>query len=718
MISSNLRAGKGSPEVVIGNVARTLTKDLVGIEPPAPDKPRTLFPSELELTREQEDALVLHAQRGVERLDGELGRSESMLSNGLPLFMSHESRTAADRDTVAKKFMAKRAVYELVAKNDVTWRKTMLPQSIFANSNLTIPLSRRIAKQSAARAVNYFFGTDPWVALHAIGAEDLELSKKLQRLLDIKMIESGSQAVLKRGVSRAFDFGESVMKVTHVRKTKRFREWKEVALDGEGKPLLAQDGETIAPDELWTLNSAGVEVLKRDGLTQKPAGLVFGQSLIDQEIVIYEGPEISKIYFRDFMAPEGAKDLQSAEIVVHFMERTASEMAADYLQSGQHDLRSLQNAAALLQNALTDTHASKTGEQGARGDDGQDNTPERAEPVTEYAEIYLHYDADGDGVIEDIMLLMDPKTGTPIYYNYVANLTDNHLRPFFAITPKPVENRWYGQGIYEEFESHQSSVDLVYNRRNFSQSAAGRVTFWDPSATVEGQTDPKLKLNGGKTYRLKPGKLMEDALKVFYLDDNKFERLTEEIDFIMQIAMNESGVQHANDAQTAGLETAKLATGVRNIEKSGQELFALPISEIETCLTPICEAFNTTLFANISDEETFFYFQDETPVELTLAKRDIAHLKFNIQVLLTRFREEQVMQSTTQAIVLIREYYSYPPEVQIIMAPLYRELLKALQIQKADNYIQPGVAMMGAPTGPAGAPTGQHSASKVPPANL
>ena len=718
MISSHLRASKGSPEVVIGNVARTFTKDLIGIAPPDPTQPRTLFPSDLQLTREQEDALILHAQRGVERLDAELGRSESMLSNGLPLFMGSESRSATDRDTAAKKFMCKRAVYELAAKNDVTWRKTMLPQSIFANSNLTIPVSRRIAKQSAARAVNYFFGTDPWVALHAIGAEDLDLSKKLQRLLDIKMIESGSQAVLRRGVARSFDFGESVMKVTHVRKTKRFREWQEAALDASGKPLLAQDGGTIAPDDLWTVNASGTEVLKRDGLTQKPPGLAFGPTLLDQEIVIYEGPEISKVYFRDFMAPEGAKDLQSAEILVHFMERTASEIAADYLQSKQHDMRSLQSAASLLQNALTDTHASKTGEHGARGDDGQEDTPERAEPVSEYAEIYLHYDADGDGVIEDIMLLMDPKSGTPIYYNYVANLTDNHLRPFYAITHKPVENRWYGQGIYEEFESHQSSVDLLYNRRSFNQSAAGRVTFWDPSATVEGQTDPNLKLNWGKTYRLKPGKIMEEALKVFYLDDNKFDRLTEEIDFIMQIAMNESGVQHANDAQTAGLDSAKLATGVRNIEKSGQELFALPISEIESCLTPICEAFNTTLFANLSDEETFYYFQDEVPIELTVAKRDVANLRFNIQVLLTRFREEQVMQSTTQATVLIREFYSYPPDIQVIMGPLYRELLKALQIQKADNYIQAGIAMMGAPTGPAGAPAALHSTPKTPPPNL
>ena len=77
---------------------------------------------------------------------------------------------------------------------------------------------------------------------------------------------------------------------------------------------------------------------------------------------------------------------------------------------------------------------------------------------------------------------------------------------------------------------------------------------------------------------------MADAIAVFYIDHNKFENLTQEIEFTMQTAMNESGVHHANDAQAAGMDSAKLATGVRNIEKSGQELFAMPISEIETCL--------------------------------------------------------------------------------------------------------------------------------------
>jgi hypothetical protein len=715
MISTSKQA---TPDITIGNVARSLVSEHERAEPISWNEPKTLFPTDLKLNRKQEDAMCAHIVQWIKKLDGDLGRSDTSIDNGLPMFLGGElTLRREDQDMMARKFMCKRSLYELTAKNDVTWRKYLYKDSIFRQSNLTVPLSRRIAKQSAARAINYFFGTDPWLALHAVGASDTSLTKKLQRLLDIKFIESGSLATLRRGVAKAFDLGESIMKVIQTRQTKRFRETKVVAVDASGNPLLAQDGGPITETDLFILDDAGDQVLKRDGVTPMPAELVFAQTQLEQEITEYEGPEVTQIYYRDFMCPENAKDIQSAECVVHFVEMTASQIAELYLSSGNRDMDSLKRAVAMLKEAMSNTNASKTGDRGARAEQHQETSTENSEPVTEYAEVYIHYDADGDGVTEDIICLINPATGFPVYYDYVANVTDDHKRPFHVITAKPVQNRWYGQGIIEEFETHQTAIDLMYNRRNFNQSAAGRVTFFNPSATVEGDMDPNLKLNWGKTYRLKPNMLVDDVLKVVYLDDNKFEALTAEIEFIMQIAMNESGVQHANDAQAAGFDSAKLATGVRNIEKSGQEMFALPISEIESCLTPLCDAFTTTLYANLKDEETFVYLEDEVPQELTVAARDVAGLRFNVQVLLTRFRDEQVLQGTSQAAVLIREYYGYPPELQVIMAPLYRDMLKSLQIQKADNYIQPGVAMT-APMGPTGTPQAPGSASKTPPPNL
>jgi hypothetical protein len=706
------------PEIHIGSVARTLIRDNDAVDPVPYNQPRTLFPSELILTRQQEDAMCLFAQAGFRTLNLELGRDESATDGSIPMFLATEGRRTQDTLSTAKKFMCKRSTFLLVERNDMEWRRRLNPDAIFAQSNLTVPLSRRIAGQKAARAVNYFFGTDPWLALHAIGASDLELSKKLQRLLDIKMIESGSLAAIRRGVASAFVLGESVMKVTKARRSKRFREMARVAVDPAGNPWLAGDGGPISETDLFIDDPAtGQSVLKRDPKTPHPAGgqpLIFTDVLIDQEVVTYEGPEVTKVHFRDFLCAENATDLQSAPMIIHMMERSASSIAETYLASGDRSMSGIQKAVSLIQSALTNTTAAKGGASGPRAEYAQYEPSQAAEPTTEYGEFYFHFDADGDGVTEDIFLFMDPKTGVPIYYNYVANTTDDHQRPFYPITPSPVEGRWWGQGEIERFESHQTNIDLQYNRRNHNQSGAGRVVFWNRAATVEGDTDPNLKLNWGRTYTLKNGQTMDDALKVFYISDNKFDYLKDEVEFTLQMAMNESGVQHANDAQAAGMDSAKLATGVRNIEKSGQEMFALPISELESCLTPIVQCFNTTLFAGLKDEETFLYFEGEVPQEMVVAARDVAGLRFNIQVLLTRFREEQVLQSTSQAALLIREFYGYMPELQMIMAPLYRDMLKSLQIQRADQYIIPMGSPLTAPTGPGGSPQAPGGQSKSP----
>ncbi len=713
------------PDITIDSTAAALD-DHYGDTPPLPtDKPRVLFPSDLKLTREQEDKLCAKAQQWFQLLDDQMGRSDTAADGmELPGFLSGNAGgggTGAVKPE--RKFFSKRLLYQLIAENKMDFRKILNPGSIFATSNLVVPLARRIASQMGARAVNYFFGTEPWLEQKPLGGEgDMVLAMKLQKLTDVKFVESGSTPRLRRALPSAFIIGESVMKITKANEREFYRRLAVVAVDAQGNPFLAQDGEPITEEDAWDVDvDGGAAILARDGQTVKPEGdLVFKEVLLDEEKVFYSGPKVTQVYYRDFLCPLNARSIQEAECCIHMMEQTASQLAQAYMQSPGQSLEDIQRAVEGLRDALGGGNESLSGDRGARPELGEFESPQSAEATTEYGEFYLRVDADGDFLTEDIMLVMNPKTGYPIYYNYTANVTDDGKRPFRAIVPKPVLNRWYGQGAIEQFEEHQETVDLMVNRRNLSQSAAGRLTLFRGYNTQEGQHNPNLQLNWGKVYTPLPGKEMKDIIEVIYLDDNKYEALTNDLEFFLQLAMNESGVQHANDGNTAGQESTKLATGIRNIEKSGQELFGVVISELEVGITEVAQCFVTTLYANLDDEETFEFFEGDVPVEMSVAKRDVQGLRFNVQTLLTRYRDEQSLASNGQGYALLfgdTPFYMLDPSLQIIAAPFVRNQLKSLQIQRADDFVRPQMAPMGMAM-PAAPPTGVPKESKTPQPNL
>lgn len=695
------------PAVTIESAAEIFEETFGDIREPAPDEPRVLFRSSMVLTREQEDKLCAAAKRWYQNLDEQLGRTDTSLAHqDMAGFYSGLSGRFDER--MERRFFEKRLLYQLISENNMEHRKALNPGSIFFHSNLIVPLARRICTQMAARAINYFFGTDPWMAQYPVGGEgDKVLAQKLQKLTETKFQDSGSIDALRRAVSQSFIVGEAVMKISHAHDQEFYRETLVCAVGPDGKtPLVAADGEPITPDDTFSMvpdpsnpdpaAGAMVLVLDRDKQTpiEDPAALVFKEVSIDRQVTHYRGPRATQIYYRDFLCPLNAPSVQDAECCIHVIERTPSQIVGTYIQtaSGAEGLAQMQKAVAAVRDALGNSKESKTGDRGARPELSEMSEVKNEEAVAEYGEFYIRFDADGDMVTEDAFLVMNLQTGFPIFYDYVANVTADQKRPFHVIRPKAVLNRWYGQGAIETFEAAQEQVDLLINRRNFNQSGAGRVVLWRPELTYEGQDNPELEFNWGKTYRPLPNVKMDEILQVIYVDDNKMQALTEELEFMLQLAMNESGISNANDGNVAGMETTKLATGIRNIEKSGQESFGVVISELDggpgTGITGVATAFTRTLYANMDEEETFLYFEGEMPVELPVTREEVKNLGFNVRTLLTRYKDAQVLESSTQAIAVVKDYYSLPPPLQMLLGGLYRDTLRSLQVPRSDEYIQ------------------------------
>ena len=664
------------------------------------------FPTNYLLTKDQEDELIQHAIKRKKDLESELGRDDGL--HGILSESPTYEETFESSESLTRSFMGKRRIYDLMYRNKVAWRGRVLG-GIYEKSNLTLPVSRRIARQMTARSNGYFFSTEPWFAVNPVGDSDKFVADKADKYAKIKMEDAKLKQEFEASVERAYIAGECILKTTFLEDDRIYKTNAEVLVDNTGADILGQDGDYITSDDLWVPElvedpetgepfETGAFVLKRDRATPRPAQMMYVQKQIMRRKVIYKGAKSDIVHYRDFLCPLSANSVEDADCLVHLYDMPVMELAEAWRQKqvvegAEESQQSTAEAIDLIRAMADDTSEKKSAKNSVRPemDDSGENryTDTEGEPVAEIAEFYMRYDANGDGMMEDIVLLLDTKTERPLYYDYVANYTDDGKRPFTVIRINPVPGRWYGEGAMEMFESSQNIIDKSLNRWNFSQMGSGRVDFWNPEATVEGQGKPNLELNTGQTYTLRNGKTAEDALSTVPLHDVKYDEMQGIFELFIQSTLNESGVQHANDNHIAGMDSTKLATGIKNIEKSGQEMFSVYLGHLEPGITETLRKMISVMNGNMDANEVVSYLEDESSDLIQISASEIKDYEMDVRVLLSRYKAEQILESNARASELIKDYYAQPYIVQLQTQSHYIEMLKQMQIPYAEKTIQP-----------------------------
>jgi hypothetical protein len=179
------------------------------------------------------------------------------------------------------------------------------------------------------------------------------------------------------------------------------------------------------------------------------------------------------------------------------------------------------------------------------------------------------------------------------------------------------------------------------------------------------------------------------------------------VEFFLQLMMNESGIMNANDGRVAGQESSKLATGIKNIEKSGQELFSLFLGHLQPGITDCLSKMVKIAFSRLEDLPVLQYFEQGESIQdpltgeiiagegiggiLEISGKDISQLEVDVQVLLTKYKGEQTVASNTAAIELALRFFEpyMTPEIQQRLAPLFADTLKEYQVKDADSIMKP-----------------------------
>ena len=669
-------------------------------------QPQTPFPTSLVLTREQEEALVEHVLARCVTLEGEMGR----------VIQPAGMAPVPDRNT----WMGRRELWTLRYYNHVADRATR--GTIFEHSNLTASLSQRITMQMVARANAFYFATDPWFACKPVNHDgDTELEERIDRHLRWKMDAQNLTRTLESAVEFAFVRGEAVTKTTYQVRGQRYKKQGRALFDGAtGSMVPDGDGNPIFEHAAWVpemapgqppeasaemvamggaapaeapLVETGAEVLKADGVTRKPANPVWQDGLWPVRTTISEGAQCDVVYFKDFLWPLDAPSIHEADICIHLYSLPVMRLVEmfqrdDLKAAGATDLETMQKAVEMVRQ-MSSGSALQSGAKTPRGDHAeQGNTAPANSPDTNIVEAWVLFDVDGDGIQEEVMIAIDRANRFPVFYDYTANLDSTGRRPFELIRARAVDGRAYGIGAMEYLEPEQEFVDLTINRRNFRMSQAGMVTFWAPHMTMEGRAQPQLKLNHGGTYTLADGFKAEEALVYVRLPDDS-GNLMEMLNFYMQLMQLKSGVINAGDQEASGLPSSNTATGINDVAKSGQEMFAQYLSSLRRGVADTLLANVMATYRNMNRAEIFRYFQGDTAGLDSLEPDEVRHLKFMVTILLTRQRTESVLQTSAQASALLKDFYAQPPIIQTNAVEFYREALAALGYNNARTVIAP-----------------------------
>ncbi len=672
-------------------------ESVVGTAPVATDEPMVPFQSALKLTALQEKKMLDHAFKRLATLNNESGREQTMS----PTWWQNQSAAAGSTLLasqglqVADTFLGKRSRYDATFLNDVSFRPyTMGPDNIFMSSNISVPIVRRICRQMIAKAKKNFFGSDKWFAVNPAPVpefdpkDDAGIALRIERFTQFKLKEAGSKADKERAISRALILGECAVKTSSVVRDQLFNVEARVLHDVGGEPIRAQDGNFITEhDKFEPEEGTGRMLLARDGVTEQPMAPIYQKIPLDRRQVLFEGAKSEVIFFKDFLCPLTATDVQTADTVVHLYDKPVMEFVDLVVKRGMvgDTTDERKGAARKMVAAIKKISANSPQPKAAVNVQLRPNenfaapvSQETGGPIAEFAEFCMWYDANDDGVAENIMLIADRNSRTPIFYDHVANVTTDGLRPIEIVRINPVEGRWYGLGIMELFESYGTITDLLVNRWNFSQSRAGRVDFWNPTATQEGDLNPNLKMNWGGTYTKKPGVKAEEVLETVYLTDTKFEQIHMMINFFLQLVMNESGVTNANDGRAAGLDSSELATGIIETQESGDELFMPIIQDLKGPLESLLNREIDVTLANMNPQEVYTYLEGDTLGIDQLTSDDVRGLKFKCEITLTTMKNNTQLQMSAQAAALVERFYMLAPSVQAKVAPFYRQQLRVL----------------------------------------
>jgi hypothetical protein len=631
------------------------------VEEVMPETIPTAFQTMLRLTPQQEDEMV---QRALERIDE----------------VSNEMGLDGDGKTVLGGWADHRVKNECVYNNELGFREEMYG-GVFRDMNLTRGVTKRFAREMAAKVSDDMLGTTPFFgAVKRNSGTDAALTRAVEEFAQIKIEASNLPITMREAQRTALVRNEAVVKVRYVEDSTFFVGPATVLVDETGQPVTTLSGQFIYEDDDFAPDPL-VEGQHR--LKKEPSFfMVEGQYTfaefpeLRQEVVRKRGVEGHVLDCRSFLCPLTVPCIHEADINVQLLDWTLEQIKTAY---GEYE-----TGRSYCEQRTSGESQPKEGH-GETAEGSQSNIIR----TSRIAECYMRHDPDGSGP-QELFVVLDLQGKKAIFYDYLDN--HFHKRPFEVVVGvETVPNRWYGIGVIQMLWDQNIFVDMQFNRVILKDSKESSVTFADEMAVKEWKGGAPIKFGTKDVYRVEPGYDPNQRPPLWRTNLNEVSELGVNLmETAVQDMTTTFGVISAKDASATDLNNSRTATGVLNMERTANTLTRYTEQAQQVGLEAVLNQAIVLALENMGPMEMFFSHDGEEL--LTLNKTEARAIEKSVRLFLTRARSTESIVTNQQASAIAEKYhmlYEQSPRQLKYTRAVYVAQLKALEIMDADEMLPP-----------------------------
>lgn len=288
-----------------------------------------------------------------------------------------------------------------------------------------------------------------------------------------------------------------------------------------------------------------------------------------------------------------------------------------------------------------------------------------------------------------LFIVIDIINKIPLFVEYLGRM--RMKKPPFVLVRgfDSVTTRAYGVGLYEKLLDKTLAIDTFFNRLCLKSSKSGSVTWYHPDAFLETKAGKKLQIGGQQVYRAVRQTDVEYSKNNPPVDRVNLNEVDEYSRALMEDLIGacqlEIGIVSAGDASAAHLNSSETATGIRNIERTGNTVQKNTETMKADDLTEILEMAVDMILENMDPEEAKW-----TPHEdklATLNREEVRRLPRDVRLLLTKANASEGIEVAQQRLATLKDWVAQPPQIQKQLRAAYLQILKDLDLTDADETL-------------------------------